>query len=263
MISFFLSQIHTHPTQSCFMSSVDLHTHSGFQRMLPESFAVVCAPTSTPKWVVRSSGVQFLTLFVPRQLRYIQVDRSTRFASDSGVHPEGGFPSPSTRSYLYCTSPSCRLSNTQALTSFSFVGRMRIRGTSRLKTRCRSRLSISEMTSVFFDQTAPLLYFHVPTTSPSQVRYLMAQARDGLNDAFHHQKGSITTAIPDRHLTPLFSKPILYLPLSPSPFIGPLGLCYPLAHVCIIFSSSPFISRFDFCCLYGVRLRILCMHDVV
>ncbi|KAH9947862.1 hypothetical protein B0H21DRAFT_736658 [Amylocystis lapponica] len=31
-----------------FMSSVDLHTHSGFQRMLPESFAVVCAPTSTP-----------------------------------------------------------------------------------------------------------------------------------------------------------------------------------------------------------------------
>ena len=32
-----------------FMSSVDLHTHSGFQRMLPESFAVVCAPNSTPK----------------------------------------------------------------------------------------------------------------------------------------------------------------------------------------------------------------------
>ncbi|CCM01996.1 uncharacterized protein FIBRA_04070 [Fibroporia radiculosa] len=43
-----LGWIHTHPTQSCFMSSVDLHTHSGFQRMLPESFAVVCAPTSTP-----------------------------------------------------------------------------------------------------------------------------------------------------------------------------------------------------------------------
>ncbi|PSS34205.1 hypothetical protein PHLCEN_2v1755, partial [Hermanssonia centrifuga] len=43
-----LGWIHTHPTQSCFMSSVDLHTHSGFQRMLPESFAVVCAPHSTP-----------------------------------------------------------------------------------------------------------------------------------------------------------------------------------------------------------------------
>ncbi|KAI0372553.1 Mov34-domain-containing protein [Pilatotrama ljubarskyi] len=45
-----LGWIHTHPTQSCFMSSVDLHTHSGFQRMLPESFAVVCAPSSTPQF---------------------------------------------------------------------------------------------------------------------------------------------------------------------------------------------------------------------
>ena len=35
-----LSQIHTHPTQSCFMSSVDLHTHSGF-RSITESFAVI------------------------------------------------------------------------------------------------------------------------------------------------------------------------------------------------------------------------------
>ncbi|KAI0265418.1 hypothetical protein BC834DRAFT_879357 [Gloeopeniophorella convolvens] len=45
-----LGWIHTHPTQSCFMSSVDLHTHSGFQCMLPESFAVVCAPKSTPNF---------------------------------------------------------------------------------------------------------------------------------------------------------------------------------------------------------------------
>jgi len=34
------------------MSSVDLHTHSGFQKMLPESVAVVCAPKSHPKCVV-------------------------------------------------------------------------------------------------------------------------------------------------------------------------------------------------------------------
>ncbi|KAJ3551771.1 hypothetical protein NM688_g4515 [Phlebia brevispora] len=45
-----LGWIHTHPTQSCFMSSVDLHTHSGFQQMLPESFAVVCAPNSKPSF---------------------------------------------------------------------------------------------------------------------------------------------------------------------------------------------------------------------
>ncbi|KAJ7463120.1 hypothetical protein B0H11DRAFT_2310386 [Mycena galericulata] len=38
----------THPTQSCFMSSVDLHTHASFQRILRESFAVVCAPKSDP-----------------------------------------------------------------------------------------------------------------------------------------------------------------------------------------------------------------------
>ncbi|KAI0973647.1 hypothetical protein F4678DRAFT_406774 [Xylaria arbuscula] len=43
-----LGWIHTHPTQSCFMSSRDLHTQSGYQAMLPESIAIVCAPTSNP-----------------------------------------------------------------------------------------------------------------------------------------------------------------------------------------------------------------------
>jgi STAM-binding protein len=42
--------IHTHPTQSCFMSSRDLHTHSGYQVMMPESIAIVCAPRSTPSY---------------------------------------------------------------------------------------------------------------------------------------------------------------------------------------------------------------------
>ncbi|KAF9254780.1 Mov34-domain-containing protein [Marasmius fiardii PR-910] len=45
-----LGWIHTHPTQSCFMSSVDLHTQCSFQLMLPESFAVVCAPKSNPNF---------------------------------------------------------------------------------------------------------------------------------------------------------------------------------------------------------------------
>lgn len=43
-----LGWIHTHPTQTCFMSSRDLHTQSGYQVMLPESIAIVCAPTSHP-----------------------------------------------------------------------------------------------------------------------------------------------------------------------------------------------------------------------
>ena len=40
-----LGWIHTHPTQTCFMSSRDLHTHGGYQVMMPESIAMVCAPS--------------------------------------------------------------------------------------------------------------------------------------------------------------------------------------------------------------------------
>jgi STAM-binding protein len=43
--------IHTHPTQTCFMSSRDLHTHVGYQVMMPESIAIVCSPTKTPRYV--------------------------------------------------------------------------------------------------------------------------------------------------------------------------------------------------------------------
>ncbi|KAI9360276.1 hypothetical protein BD770DRAFT_385213 [Pilaira anomala] len=42
--------IHTHPTQSCFLSSVDLHTHCSYQLMLPEAIAIVCAPASSPNF---------------------------------------------------------------------------------------------------------------------------------------------------------------------------------------------------------------------
>lgn len=45
-----LGWIHTHPTQTCFMSSRDLHTHVGYQVMMPESVAIVCAPSKSPSW---------------------------------------------------------------------------------------------------------------------------------------------------------------------------------------------------------------------
>ncbi|CAM1508863.1 Fc.00g026020.m01.CDS01 [Cosmosporella sp. VM-42] len=45
-----LGWIHTHPTQTCFMSSRDLHTQAGYQVMMPESVAIVCAPKFTPSW---------------------------------------------------------------------------------------------------------------------------------------------------------------------------------------------------------------------
>lgn len=43
-----LGWIHTHPSQTCFLSSRDLHTHSGYQVMMPESIAIVCAPSKNP-----------------------------------------------------------------------------------------------------------------------------------------------------------------------------------------------------------------------
>ncbi|CAA0836975.1 AMSH-like ubiquitin thioesterase 3 [Striga hermonthica] len=42
-----LGWIHTHPTQTCFMSSIDLHTQYAYQIMLPEAIAIVMAPTDT------------------------------------------------------------------------------------------------------------------------------------------------------------------------------------------------------------------------
>ncbi|XP_068641639.1 AMSH-like ubiquitin thioesterase 1 isoform X2 [Aristolochia californica] len=52
-----LGWIHTHPTQSCFMSSVDLHTHYSYQIMLPEAIAIVMAPSDSS----RTHGIFRLT----------------------------------------------------------------------------------------------------------------------------------------------------------------------------------------------------------
>eukprot|EP00252_Welwitschia_mirabilis_P007450 TRINITY_DN1881_c0_g1_i3.p1 TRINITY_DN1881_c0_g1~~TRINITY_DN1881_c0_g1_i3.p1 ORF type:complete len:139 (-),score=22.20 TRINITY_DN1881_c0_g1_i3:20-436(-) len=45
-----LGWIHTHPSQSCFMSSVDLHTQYSYQVMLPEAIAIVMAPTDSARY---------------------------------------------------------------------------------------------------------------------------------------------------------------------------------------------------------------------
>jgi STAM-binding protein len=42
-----LGWIHTHPTQTCFLSSVDVHTHCGYQTMLDEAVAIVMAPSQS------------------------------------------------------------------------------------------------------------------------------------------------------------------------------------------------------------------------
>ncbi|KAJ6375813.1 hypothetical protein OIU77_000720 [Salix suchowensis] len=52
-----LGWIHTHPTQSCFMSSIDVHTHYSYQIMLPEAVAIVMAPRDSS----RNHGIFRLT----------------------------------------------------------------------------------------------------------------------------------------------------------------------------------------------------------
>lgn len=47
-----LGWIHTHPTQACFLSSVDLHTHFSYQKLLKEAIAIVIAPKDNPKYVI-------------------------------------------------------------------------------------------------------------------------------------------------------------------------------------------------------------------
>ncbi|GHJ85342.1 hypothetical protein NliqN6_1744 [Naganishia liquefaciens] len=70
-----LGWIHTHPTQSCFMSSMDLHTHASYQQMLPEAIAIVCAPS-------QNNGYGIFRLIEPRGLKEVLICKK------GGFHPD-------------------------------------------------------------------------------------------------------------------------------------------------------------------------------
>lgn len=72
---FQLGWIHTHPKQTCFMSSIDLHTHYSYQVMLPEAIAIVMAPTDS----TQQSGIFRLT--DPEGVKVIQN------CQERGFHP--------------------------------------------------------------------------------------------------------------------------------------------------------------------------------
>uniref|UniRef100_A0A8D0HPC3 AMSH-like protease n=1 Tax=Sphenodon punctatus TaxID=8508 RepID=A0A8D0HPC3_SPHPU len=55
-----LGWIHTHPTQTAFLSSVDLHTHCSYQLMLPEAIAIVCSPKHNDTGIFRLTNVGML-----------------------------------------------------------------------------------------------------------------------------------------------------------------------------------------------------------
>ncbi|WCJ38441.1 AMSH-like ubiquitin thioesterase 2 [Euphorbia peplus] len=76
--------IHTHPSQSCFMSSVDLHTQYSYQVMVPEAFAIVMAPTDT----LRSYGI--FRLSEPGGMSVLKECEESGFHSHS--EPEDGSP---------------------------------------------------------------------------------------------------------------------------------------------------------------------------
>lgn len=70
-----LGWIHTHPSQTCFLSSVDVHTQCGYQTMLDEAIAIVMAPTDT------TSPVGIFRLSTPGGLSLIQQ------CTQRGFHP--------------------------------------------------------------------------------------------------------------------------------------------------------------------------------
>ncbi|XP_078439077.1 AMSH-like ubiquitin thioesterase 3 [Wolffia australiana] len=85
-----LGWIHTHPTQTCFMSSVDLHTHYSYQVMLPEAIAIVMAPTDQS----RTHGIFHLT--EPGGVSVI------RNCQQRGFHPHGE-PEDGSAIYEHCS----------------------------------------------------------------------------------------------------------------------------------------------------------------
>uniref|UniRef100_A0A131Z1D1 STAM-binding protein n=1 Tax=Rhipicephalus appendiculatus TaxID=34631 RepID=A0A131Z1D1_RHIAP len=70
--------VHTHPTQTAFMSSVDLHTHCSYQLMLPEAVAIVCSP--------KYEENKIFSLTVDHGLPFISGCRAT------GFHPHPNEP---------------------------------------------------------------------------------------------------------------------------------------------------------------------------
>lgn len=81
---FTLGWIHTHPTQSCFMSSIDVHTHYSYQIMLPEAIAIVMAPSDSR----RKHGIFRLT--APGGMSVIRQCQQRGFHPHS--EPPGGGP---------------------------------------------------------------------------------------------------------------------------------------------------------------------------
>ncbi|XP_060825636.1 STAM-binding protein [Bombus pascuorum] len=90
-----LGWIHTHPTQTAFLSSVDLHTHCAYQLMMAEAIAIVCAP--------KYDETGFFILTPEYGLEFIANCRET------GFHPHPTDPP------LYTKAKHCKLDVTAVI----------------------------------------------------------------------------------------------------------------------------------------------------
>lgn len=177
------------------------------------------------------------------------------------MHSEGGVSSSPARSYLYCT-PSLSSADHADTDAIFVLCRMQIRGMSRLRTRCRSRLWIFETTRVlkgpFLNHSISLLRLSTPLILSSAVP---KGPRPG--NVFHYPKNLTRAASAGHRLTPLILEVNLLSALPLSPFVGHSDLSCSLAHACIFFGPSLFTSRFVVCCLYEGRLGAFRVRNFV
>ncbi|TRY80896.1 hypothetical protein TCAL_07750 [Tigriopus californicus] len=90
-----LGWIHTHPTQTAFLSSVDLHMHFGYQALLNEAIAIVCAPkfNETGFFTLTATGMELIsccrqTGFHPHPTEPPLFEEGSHFALDHNVDVE-------------------------------------------------------------------------------------------------------------------------------------------------------------------------------
>ncbi|TPX36667.1 hypothetical protein SmJEL517_g01366 [Synchytrium microbalum] len=84
-----LGWIHTHPSQSCFMSSVDLHTHCMFQVLMPEAIAIVVSPKHNQRGIFRLTdppGLEVITQCAASEMFHPHPDLPLyREANEEGI----------------------------------------------------------------------------------------------------------------------------------------------------------------------------------
>ncbi|KAG8523069.1 AMSH-like protease [Galemys pyrenaicus] len=78
-----LGWIHTHPTQTVFLSSVDLHTHCSYQLMLPEAVAIVCSPRHNDTGIFRLTNAGMLEVSACKKKGFHPHTRDPRLFSVS------------------------------------------------------------------------------------------------------------------------------------------------------------------------------------